>query len=42
MWPQHIKVDTEAIAARVKQEFAAKVEAKKTAQRTAKVVKRAA
>lgn len=36
------KVDTEAIAAKVKQEFAAKEEAKKTVQTAAKVPKKAA
>jgi ParB family chromosome partitioning protein len=36
------KVDTDAIAAKVKQEFAAKDKAKKTAQPTAKTTKKAA
>ncbi len=36
------KVDTDAIAAKVKQEFTAKEKAKKTAQPTAKTVKKAA
>jgi ParB family chromosome partitioning protein len=36
------KVDTEAIASKVRQEFAAKMKAKKTAQPAAKVVKKAA